>query len=40
MTIEEKEGHIIVSRPNDLKKNEILTWSDQNSDQQHDPRCN
>ena len=39
MTIEQKDGQIIVSRPNDLKKIEIFTWSDQNPDQQHDPWC-
>ena len=39
LTIEEKDGHVIVSRTKRFKENEIFTWSDQNPDQQHDPWC-
>ena len=35
MTIKEEDGQIVVTRPNDLKQNEIFTRSDQNPDQQH-----
>ena len=38
LTIEEKDGHVIVSSQT-FKENEIFTWSDQNPDQQHDPWC-
>ena len=39
MTIKLEDGHVVVTRPNDLKKNESSSWSDQNSDPQHGNWC-
>ena len=40
MTIKEEDGHIIVTRPNDLKKMKSFTRSDKNLNQQHGSWCN
>ena len=40
MSIKEEDGHIIVTRPNDLKKMKIFTRPYKNLNQQHDSRRN
>ena len=40
MEIKVEGEEVIVTRPSDLKENEISSWSDKNTDQQHGCRCN
>ena len=35
MTIKVEDGHVVVTRPNDLKENEIPARTDENSDPEH-----
>ncbi len=39
MTIKVEDGHVVVTRPNDLKENEIFTRFNKNSDPEHGDRC-
>ena len=39
MTIKQEDNQVVVTRPNDLKKNEIFTWSYKNSGCKYGNRC-
>mgnify|MGYP000591628083 CR=1 FL=1 len=39
MTIKQEDNQVVVTRPNDLKKIEIFTWSYKIFDRKHDHRC-